>query len=153
MRRFGQPEDFDTCQVLFFGWNSVKLGAQGSRSTRQIAHGPLPTFLWTLSCSNVFMLKSSGMSIRPRPLPSPLLLSAVIPTAAWLVFRPLIEPVPTLPSLYTSVGFALVAFLSTLYLIPALGPAFIKAGLKGKDKCKVYNDDMWDSTKSVEKLS
>ena len=36
-----------------------------------------------------------------------------------------------------------LAFLVTIHLIPACGPLFIKAGLKGKDKAKVYNDDMY----------
>lgn len=52
------------------------------------------------------------------------------------------EPVPALPALFTSFGLSIVAFLSTLYLTPALGPLFVKAGLKGKDKAKVYTDDM-----------
>lgn len=82
------------------------------------------------------------MSLQPRPLPTTFVLSLLLPGAAWFIFRPLLEPVPALPSLYTSFGFFLLAFLSTLYLVPALAPAFAKAGLKGKDRAKVYQDDM-----------
>ncbi|KAJ7758481.1 UDP-N-acetylglucosamine-dolichyl [Mycena maculata] len=70
----------------------------------------------------------------PRPLPS-VLLFGLIPVAAWFVVRPFIEPVP-LPALYTSIGFSIFALLATLYIIPAVGPAFIKANLKGIDLLK-----------------
>ena len=53
------------------------------------------------------------------------------------------DPKLALPSLFTSFGFAIVSFLVTLYLIPALGQAFVKAGLKGKDMSKTYQDDMY----------
>ncbi|KAH8108709.1 N-acetylglucosaminephosphotransferase [Phellopilus nigrolimitatus] len=85
------------------------------------------------------------MSLRPRPLPSTLGLSVLLPTAAWFVLRPLIDPALALPSLFTSVGFSIIAFLATLYLVPALGPVFVKAGLKGKDRAKVYQDDIPES--------
>ncbi|KAG6850734.1 hypothetical protein H0H93_009357 [Arthromyces matolae] len=58
------------------------------------------------------------------------------------VFRPLLDPVPPLPALYTAVGFSIFAFLATIYLIPALGPAFVKAGLKGGDLLKPYRHDI-----------
>lgn len=82
------------------------------------------------------------MALRPRILPSNLGLSASVVLIAWLAFRPFIEPVPALPTLLTSLGFSILAFISTLYLVPALGPSFVKAGLKGKDRAKVYTDDM-----------
>ncbi|KAJ7644064.1 UDP-N-acetylglucosamine-dolichyl [Roridomyces roridus] len=72
--------------------------------------------------------------MHPRPLPS-LLLFAALPVAAWFVVRPFVEPVP-LPALYTSFGFSIFALLATLYIIPAVGPAFIKANLKGIDLLK-----------------
>ncbi|KAG5638249.1 hypothetical protein H0H81_001018 [Sphagnurus paluster] len=75
-----------------------------------------------------------------RPLPR-LLLLGLLPIAAWFVVRPLLDPVP-LPALYTSVGFSIFAFLATIYLIPALGPAFVKAGLKGADLLKPYRHDV-----------
>jgi len=59
--------------------------------------------------------------------------------------RPFIDPVPALPTLFTSVGFSIVSLLATLYLIPALGQSFIRAGLKGKDMSKVYKDDIPES--------
>lgn len=76
-----------------------------------------------------------------RPLPGLFLLS-LVPVAAWFVVRPLLDPPPPLPVLFVSVGFSLFAFLAALYLIPALGPRFIQANLKGKDLLKVYQDPM-----------
>jgi len=85
------------------------------------------------------------MMLQPRPLPTTFGLSLLVPGAAWFIFRPLLEPAPALPALYTAFGFSLVAFLCTLYLVPALAPAFAKAGLKGKDRAKVYDDDIPES--------
>lgn len=82
------------------------------------------------------------LALQPRPLLSTFGLATLVPCAAWFIFRPLMEPVPALPALFTSFGLSIIAFLSTLYLTPALGPLFIKAGLKGKDKAKVYTYDM-----------
>ncbi|KAF5382764.1 hypothetical protein D9615_002938 [Tricholomella constricta] len=80
-------------------------------------------------------------SLPPRPLPRILLLG-LVPVAAWFVVRPLLDPVPALPALYTSVGFSIFAFLSTLYLVPALGHTFVKAGLKGGDLLKPYRHEI-----------
>ncbi|KAF8073796.1 UDP-N-acetylglucosamine-dolichyl [Lyophyllum atratum] len=80
-------------------------------------------------------------SLPPRPLPRVLLLG-LVPVAAWFVVRPLLDPVPPLPALYTSVGFSIFAFLSTIYLVPALGPTFVKAGLKGGDLLKPYRQEI-----------
>ncbi|KAL5501413.1 ALG7 [Sanghuangporus vaninii] len=80
--------------------------------------------------------------LKPRKLPSKFALGSIVAWSAWFIARPLLDPAPALPSLYTSLGFSLIAFLATLYLIPVLGPAFIKAGLKGKDRSKVYDDDI-----------
>lgn len=82
------------------------------------------------------------MALRPRKLPSSLGITCISVIIAWLAVRPLVDPVPTLPTLLTSLGFSGLAFVSTLYLIPALGPSFVKAGLKGKDRSKLYTDDM-----------
>jgi UDP-N-acetylglucosamine--dolichyl-phosphate N-acetylglucosaminephosphotransferase len=76
-----------------------------------------------------------------RRLPSVFLLS-LVPVAAWFVVRPLVDPVPPLPALYVSFGFSVFALLATLYLVPALGPTFVKANLKGRDLLKVYSTPM-----------
>ncbi len=76
-----------------------------------------------------------------RRLPSVLLFS-LVPVAAWFVARPLVDPAPPLPALYASFGFSIVALLATIYLIPALGPTFVNANLKGRDLLKVYSTPM-----------
>jgi UDP-N-acetylglucosamine--dolichyl-phosphate N-acetylglucosaminephosphotransferase len=76
-----------------------------------------------------------------RRLPSVLLFS-LVPVAAWFVVRPLVHPVPPVPALYVSVGFSIFALLATIYLVPALGPTFVKANLKGRDLLKTYNTPM-----------
>ena len=78
---------------------------------------------------------------RPRPLSS-ILLFSVLPISAWFILRPTLSPVPPLPGLLTSVGFSLLAFLATIYLVPALGPTFVKANLKGRDLLKTYDTPM-----------
>ena len=85
---------------------------------------------------------TSNAALSPRPLPT-IFLGSTIPIAAWFVVRPLMDPVPPLPALYTSVGFSIFALLATLYLVPALGPTFIKANLKGKDLLKIYSTPMY----------
>ncbi|KAH6908028.1 UDP-N-acetylglucosamine-dolichyl [Coprinopsis sp. MPI-PUGE-AT-0042] len=81
---------------------------------------------------------------QPRPLPN-VLLFGLVPVASWFVIRPLIDPVPQVPALYTSIGFSLFAFLVCLYLIPALGPIFIKANLRGRDLLKTYSTPIPES--------
>ena len=80
----------------------------------------------------------------PRPLPT-FLFFGLAPIGAWFIIRPLLEPIPPLPALYSSLGFSIYAFLATLYLVPTLGPAFIKAGLHGKDLLKTYDTPMCGS--------
>ncbi|KAF9468545.1 N-acetylglucosaminephosphotransferase [Collybia nuda] len=80
----------------------------------------------------------------PRPL-SPVLLFGLVPIATWFVVRPLLDPAPPLPALYTSLGFSVFAFISTLYLVPALGPTFVKANLKGRDLLKTYHTPIPES--------
>lgn len=75
--------------------------------------------------------------VGPRPL-SPVLLFGLVPIAAWFIIRPLLEPIPSIPALYSSFGFSIFAFLATIYLVPALGPTFVKANLKGNDLLKIY---------------
>ncbi|KAI9443455.1 UDP-N-acetylglucosamine-dolichyl [Lactarius indigo] len=79
-----------------------------------------------------------------RPLPSVVLFS-LVPVAAWFVVRPLVDPVPPLPALHASVGFSIFALLATVYLVPALGPTFVKANLKGRDLLKTYTTPIPES--------
>jgi len=79
--------------------------------------------------------------VEPRRLPTILFLG-IVPVASWFVVRPLIDPVPPVPAIYTSIGFSLFAFLITIHVIPALKETFIKANLKGRDLLKVYADPM-----------
>lgn len=79
----------------------------------------------------------------PRPLPGFLLLSLLIPAAAWFMLRPIIAPIPALPALNVSVGMSIIAFLLTLYLVPAVGPSMVKANLKGRDLLKTYSTPMY----------
>jgi len=81
------------------------------------------------------------MAIGPRPL-APLLLFGLLPVASWFIIRPLLEPLPSIPALYSSFGLSIFAFLATIYLIPTLGPVFIKANLKGRDLLKVYKNEV-----------
>lgn len=81
------------------------------------------------------------MPIGPRPLPR-LLVSGLVPIASWFIVRPLLNPLPAIPALYSCFGFSIFAFLATLHLVPALGPVFIKANLKGKDLLKTYKNDI-----------
>jgi hypothetical protein len=78
----------------------------------------------------------------PRAPAALVLLFSLVPVAAWFVVRPLIDPVPPVPALYVSVGFSIFALLATIYLVPALGPTFVKANLKGRDLLKTYNTPM-----------
>ncbi|KAJ3935107.1 MAG: UDP-N-acetylglucosamine-dolichyl [Lentinula lateritia] len=73
----------------------------------------------------------------PRPISSTLLL-ALVPIASWFIVRPFLDPIPSLPALYTSIGFSIFTFMATLYLVPTLGPTFVKAHLSGRDLLKVY---------------
>ncbi|OCH94889.1 N-acetylglucosaminephosphotransferase [Obba rivulosa] len=82
-------------------------------------------------------------ALRPRPVP-PVLLFSLLPVAAWLLIRPLLDPVP-LPALYASLGLSLFALVGTLFLIPALGPTFVRADLKGRDLLKTYDDPIPES--------
>ena len=79
---------------------------------------------------------------QPRPL-SNALLFGLVPVASWFVIRPLISPIPQVPAIYSSIGFSLFAFIITIYLVPAVGPTFIKANLKGRDLLKTYAVPMY----------
>lgn len=70
------------------------------------------------------------------------LLSALIPIGSWLLIRPLLDPLPPVPALHASLGFSVLAFVAVAYLIPRLGPSFVKANLKGRDLLKTYDTPM-----------
>ncbi|EJT98666.1 N-acetylglucosaminephosphotransferase [Dacryopinax primogenitus] len=77
----------------------------------------------------------------PRRLPR-LLTISLLPLSLALILRPLLK-LPSslaLPALETNLGFAILAFVAVVHLIPALGENFIKAGLKGRDMLKTYDD-------------
>jgi len=80
---------------------------------------------------------------KPRPLSGFFLLGVLVPIASWFILRPFLDPVPSVPALYTSFGFSILAFVTTLYLVPALGPRFVQANLKGRDLLKVYSTPMY----------
>jgi len=79
---------------------------------------------------------------KPRPLSGFLLLGVLVPAALWFILRPFLDPVPSVPALYASFGFSILAFVTTLYLVPALGPRFVQANLKGRDLLKIYSTPM-----------
>ncbi|PPR05359.1 hypothetical protein CVT24_007973 [Panaeolus cyanescens] len=83
-------------------------------------------------------------AVQPRPLPKVLFLG-LIPVASWFILRPMLEPYPAIPAFYSSLGFSLFAFIATIYLIPALGPTFINANLKGRDLLKIYDNPIPES--------
>jgi UDP-N-acetylglucosamine--dolichyl-phosphate N-acetylglucosaminephosphotransferase len=74
-------------------------------------------------------------SLQPRKAPT-LLLFALLPISVWFVVRPLLDPVPPLPALQASVGLSILAFMASIYLVPALGPVFKDAGRHGRDLLK-----------------
>ena len=51
--------------------------------------------------------------------------------------------------LIASIAFSGIAFAFTFSLIRWLGPVFLKAGLKGKDMCKIKKVEMWVDSLSV----
>lgn len=80
-------------------------------------------------------------ALAQRPLPTALTVTLIV-VASWFLVRPLLDPVPSSPGLYASVGFSLFALFGTLYLVPALGPTFVRANLKGRDLLKTYDTPM-----------
>lgn len=91
-------------------------------------------------------------AVHPRPLPR-VLTFGLVPVASWFIARPLLDPAPPIPALYTCLGFSLFALLATLHLIPALGPTFLKANLYGKDLLKVYDTKMSGSSPVVVRIA
>lgn len=66
----------------------------------------------------------------------------LVPLALGIIFLPLLNPPVALPTLLTSLGFSLLGFVATLYLIPVLGPLFVQRGLKGRDRLKRDGSEM-----------
>lgn len=81
-------------------------------------------------------------TLGPRPLPR-LLLLGLIPVASWFIVRPLLDPVPPLPALHVSFGLSILAFVAAMYLVPALGPEFVKANRWGRDLLKTDNTPVY----------
>ena len=90
---------------------------------------------------------------KSRPLSGFFLLGVLVPVALWFILRPFLDPVPSVPALYTSFGFSILAFVTTLYLVPALGPRFVQANLKGRDLLKIYSTPMYVSPPEKNMLS
>ncbi|KAI0081567.1 N-acetylglucosaminephosphotransferase [Panus rudis PR-1116 ss-1] len=80
----------------------------------------------------------------PRPLPRALLFT-LLPIGSWLLVRPLLDPFPPLPALHAALGFSIFAFLATIYLVPSLGPTFVRARLFGRDLLKPYDSEIPES--------
>ena len=76
---------------------------------------------------------------KPHPLFLFFLLGVLIPVALCFILRPFPDLVPSVPALYTSFGFSILAFVTTLYLVPTFGPRFIQANLKGRNLLKIYS--------------
>jgi UDP-N-acetylglucosamine--dolichyl-phosphate N-acetylglucosaminephosphotransferase len=91
------------------------------------------------------IVKSRKVSLAP-------LFSVSIPLAASLAWQPLVHNVK-FPQLYASLAFSVIAFVSTLVLIPRFGPAFVKAGLKGRDLLKKSLDDVSVDTPLLRRMT
>lgn len=89
--------------------------------------------------------------------PTPVLLtSTLIPISLLLIFNPLLplilpalpSPIksiisnvplpeqPTLPALQANIGFALLAFVGAVWIVPRVSGAFVEKGLRGRDLLK-----------------
>jgi UDP-N-acetylglucosamine--dolichyl-phosphate N-acetylglucosaminephosphotransferase len=67
----------------------------------------------------------------------------VAPLSLALIVFPIVKEDVPLGPLYASLGFSLLAFASTMYLIPAVGPLFIQRNLKGRDLLKSNRQEMY----------
>lgn len=82
--------------------------------------------------------------------PPVLLLSTLIPISLTLIVHPLLPiflpeditnriplpPQPAIPALQASIGFALLAFVGAILIVPRVADAFLNRGLKGRDLLK-----------------
>nr|XP_031863509.1 uncharacterized protein CI109_000759 [Kwoniella shandongensis]KAA5530581.1 hypothetical protein CI109_000759 [Kwoniella shandongensis] len=93
------------------------------------------------------------MSVTPHTYghPPPVLLTAtLLPISLLFIANPLLPILlpatitdvlplprqPTLPALQANVGFALLAFVGAVWIVPKIGGAFVEKGLKGRDLLK-----------------
>lgn len=81
------------------------------------------------------------LKLHTRKVPSSFLFF-LLPVALWLLVRPLLDPLPPLPALHASLGFAIIAFLLVVYIVPVVGKNFVLAGLYGKDLLKLDDTPM-----------
>lgn len=82
---------------------------------------------------------------RGRPLPL-LMIATLVPIALALILHPLAPHLglsdvisvrqPTFPALQANIGFALLAFVGCVVVVPMVSEAFISKGLKGRDLLK-----------------
>ncbi|KAG8857331.1 tunicamycin resistance protein [Tulasnella sp. 330] len=72
----------------------------------------------------------------PRRKAQKALVSVLFPVALSLIAVPFVYPSSNLPFLASSLGFSILALLTTITLIPALQGSFLQADLKGKDLLK-----------------
>ena len=79
--------------------------------------------------------------VEPREIPFWKLGAALLPIIAVVGLPATLHPVHYDP-IYTSVVCSTIAFAITIYIIPKLGPSFVKAGLKGRDLLKKSTDDV-----------
>ena len=70
----------------------------------------------------------------------------LIPVALCFILRPFPDPGPSVPALYTSIGFSILAFVTTLYLVPTFSPRFIQANLKGR---KIYSTPVYGLVRAL----
>ncbi|ORY34213.1 glycosyl transferase family 4-domain-containing protein [Naematelia encephala] len=78
--------------------------------------------------------------------PPKLLTATLLPISFTLIIHPLLpllplpnrilSPPPTFPALQASVGFALLAFVGAVHVVPRVSQAFVDKGLRGRDLCK-----------------
>ena len=77
--------------------------------------------------------------LKPHPLFLFFLLGVLIPVALCFILRPFPDPGPSVPALYSSFGFSILTFVTTLYQVPTFGPRFIQANFKGRNLLKIYS--------------
>jgi hypothetical protein len=103
----------------------------------QRTHGALPPTSTDLEDPLANQTRSIMAARAPRPL-SWFLPAMIVPVAAGLIAHPLLVHTPhSFPALEISTGFSLLAFVGCLYVVPALGPAFVAKGLSGRDMLKL----------------
>lgn len=67
----------------------------------------------------------------------------VIPLSLSFIALPFWRDDLVLPTLYPCLGYGLMALACSLKLIPILGPVFKARGLKGRDRLKPYQRELY----------